>query len=236
MAVETFTKSGSKASAPAKLNKSVFGLKVDNHQLLKEVYLAYLANNRSNLAKTKKRGEVRGGGAKPWRQKGTGRARAGSTRSPIWTGGGVTFGPTGTENYSRKVNTRAKRLALRQALSMAAEAGKIKIIETFACPDGKVKPTINLLSKIKADGSVLIVVPVKDGLVERATRNLADVKATQANYLTTFDILNADTVVISKKSLDIITNWLSAHSSKPRSKLSKLQLGKPSTKATERST
>src|SRR3989344_4341487 len=124
MAVETYTKSGAKASSPAKLDKAVFGLKVDNHQLLKEAYLAHLSNSRSNLAKTKKRGEVRGGGAKPWRQKGTGRARVGSIRSPIWTGGGVTFGPTGSENYNRRINTKAKRQALRQALSLAAEKGK----------------------------------------------------------------------------------------------------------------
>lgn len=207
-AVETFTKSGSKASTPAKLDKSVFGLKVENHQLLKEAYLANLANKRANLAKAKRRGEVRGGGAKPWRQKGTGRARAGSIRSPIWTGGGVTFGPTGLENYSLKINTKTKRLALRQALSMAAEDDKIKIIETFACPEGKVKPTINLLSKIKAEGSVLIVVSVKDDLVERATRNLPSVKAIQSNFLTVFDILNADVVVISKKALGQIESWL----------------------------
>ncbi|HEY5550201.1 MAG TPA: 50S ribosomal protein L4 [Candidatus Saccharimonadales bacterium] len=214
MAVEVFTKSGSKASTPAKLDRSVFGLKVENQQLLKEAYLAYLANSRSNIARTKKRGEVRGGGAKPWRQKGTGRARAGSIRSPIWTGGGVTFGPTGYENYSRKINTKAKRLALRQALTLAAENGKIKVIETFACPEGKVKPTINLLHKIKAEGFVLLVVSVKDNLVERATRNLPNVKAIQVNYLTTYDLLNADTIVISRKSLEFINGWLSAKSSK----------------------
>lgn len=207
-AVETFTKSGTKVSVTAKLDKSVFGLKVDNHQLLKEAYLSYLANNRANLAKTKRRGDVRGGGAKPWRQKGTGRARAGSIRSPIWTGGGVTFGPTGSENYSRKINSKAKRLALRQALSLAVEAGKIKVIETFACPDGKVKPALNLLKKIKAEGSVLIVVSVKDAPVDRATRNLPAVKAVQANFLTTYDVLNADTIVISKKSLEHIEAWL----------------------------
>lgn len=214
MAVETFTKSGTKASTPAKLDKSVFGLKVENHHLLKEAYLAYLANKRPNLAKAKKRGEVRGGGAKPWQQKGTGRARAGSIRSPIWVGGGVTFGPTGSENYSRKINTKTKRLAIRQALSLAADDGRIKVIETFACPDGKVKPTINLLKKIKGEGSILLVVSVKDELVERATRNLPDVKAIQANYLTTYDVLNADTIVISKKSLEIVTARLSANSSK----------------------
>ena len=208
MAVETFTKSGVKASAPAKLDKSVFGLTVENHQLLKEAYLAYLANGRPNLAKAKRRGEVRGGGAKPWRQKGTGRARVGSIRSPIWTGGGVIFGPTGIENYGRKINTKAKRLALRQALSMAAERGKIKVIETFACPEGKVKATISFLSKIKAEGSVLLVVSVKDDLVKRATHNLPNIKVAQSNFLTVFDILNADTVVISKKALEQIETWL----------------------------
>lgn len=208
MSVESFTKSGSKASTPAKLNKSVFGLAIENHQLLKEAYLAYMANRRPNVAKTKKRGEVRGGGAKPWRQKGTGRARAGSTRSPIWTGGGVTFGPTGSENYRYRINTKTKRLALRQALSMAANSGKIKVIETFACPDGKVKPTIDLLKKIKAEGSVLLVVSVKDDLVRRATRNLVNVKAIQANFLTVYDILNADTIVISRKALEQIEEWL----------------------------
>ncbi|MBI4033753.1 50S ribosomal protein L4 [Candidatus Saccharibacteria bacterium] len=210
MAVETYTKSGTKASTPAKLDKNIFGLKVENHQLLKEAYLAYLANSRSNLAKAKKRGEVRGGGAKPWRQKGTGRARVGSIRSPIWTGGGVTFGPTGMENYSRKINTKSKRLALRQALSMAADAGRIKVIETFACPEGKVKPTISLLNKIKAEGRVLLVVSAKDELVERATRNLSRVKTVQSNYLTVYGVLNADTIVISRKSLESITARLSA--------------------------
>lgn len=213
MAVGTFTKSGSKAATPAKLDKSVFRLKVEDHQLLKEAYLAYLANSRTNLARAKRRGEVRGGGAKPWRQKGTGRARVGSIRSPIWRGGGVIFGPTGAENYSRKMNTKAKRLALRQALSLATAEDRIKVIETFACPEGKVKPTINLLNKISAKGVVLLVVSVKDDLVERATRNLPDVKTIQANYLSAYDVLNADTIVMSRKSLEIITAWLSAKSS-----------------------
>lgn len=208
MAVATYTKSGAKASSPAKLNKSVFGTKVENHQLLKDAYLAYLANGRQNLAKAKKRGEVRGGGQKPWRQKGTGRARFGSSRNPIWTGGGVAFGPTGIENYSRKISTQAKRLALRQALSLAADSNKLIIIETFACPDGKVKPTISLLHKIGANGSVLLVVSDKDDLVERATRNLPNVVAVSAKYLNVYDILNADQIVISQKALDAIHEWL----------------------------
>ncbi len=208
MAVATFTKSGAKATAPAKLDKAVFGMKVQNHQLLKEAYLTYLANGRSNYAKTKKRGEVRGGGQKPWRQKGTGRARFGSSRNPIWTGGGVAFGPTGNENYSRKLSTASKRTALRQALSLAADADKLKVIETFACPDGKVKPTVGLLNKIDAKGSVLLVVSEKDDLVARATRNLANLKVITAKYLSVYDILNADQIVISKKGLDIVHEWL----------------------------
>jgi large subunit ribosomal protein L4 len=208
MAIATYTKSGSKSTTPAKLDKKVFGVEVKSHELLKKAYIAYLANGRGNFAVAKSRGEVRGGGAKPWRQKGTGRARVGSSRNPIWRGGGAAFGPTGEENYSHKISTKAKRVALRQALSVAAQEDKIKVIETFACPDGRVKPTINLLKKIDSGKKVLIVVPVKDNLVERATHNLPSVHAVQAKYLHVYDILNADTIVISKEALTIVHEWL----------------------------
>jgi large subunit ribosomal protein L4 len=208
MAVTTFTKSGTKAAAPAKLDDKIFGVKVENHELLKQAYLGYMANERPNLAIAKNRGDVRGGGRKPWRQKGTGNARFGSRRNPIWKGGGVAFGPTGNENYSKSLNTKAKRQALRQALSLASAAEKVIVIETFDTPEGKVKPTVVLLSKIGATGSSLIVVSQKDELVDRATRNLPKVKAVYAKYLTVFDILNADHVVISKKALEIISDWL----------------------------
>lgn len=208
MSVATYTKSGTKSTTPAKLNKAVFGIEVKNHQLLKDSYLAYLANGRPNLAVSKKRGEVRGGGKKPWRQKGTGRARVGSSRNPVWRGGGVAFGPTGIENYTRKLNVSAKRQAIRQALSIAAQEDRLKIIETFNCPDGKVKPTLSLMEKIGASGKVLLVVSVLDSLVKRATRNLDNLKVSQADRLNVFDIMNADTIVISKKSLDMIDAWL----------------------------
>jgi large subunit ribosomal protein L4 len=210
MAIATYTKSGAKAATPTKLDKAVFGIEVKNHQLLKDAYLSYLAQGRTNNAVAKKRGEVSGGGRKPWRQKGTGNARFGSSRNPIWRGGGAAFGPTGLENYSRKLSTSAKRQALRQALSMAANEDRIKVIETFACPDGKVKPTLALLKKIGAKGSTLIVVSVKDNLVERATRNLPNLKAVQAGYLNTFDVMNSETIIISKKSLDIVNELLGA--------------------------
>lgn len=208
MVAITYTKSGAKATTAVKLPSSVFGLDVKNHQILKDSYVAYLANGRANSAVTKKRGEVSGGGKKPWRQKGTGRARFGSSRNPIWRGGGVAFGPTGQENYVKKVNAKAKRLAIKQALSLAAKDNTVKVIETFACPDGKVKPTLSLLNKIEATGYVLIVVSVKDDLVVRATRNIPNVKAVQANYLNVFDTMNADTIIISKKALEMLEQRL----------------------------
>jgi large subunit ribosomal protein L4 len=204
----SYTKTGNKATAPAKLETSVFAVMPENHELLKLAYDAYLANGRDNLAQTKTRGLVRGGGRKPWRQKGTGRARFGSSRNPIWRGGGITFGPTGEENYSKKVTLSAKRQALRQALSLAAADGRIKVIETFETKDGKVAATAKLLTKLEAKGSVLLVVSVKDNLVERATRNVPGVKAVQANYLNVYDIMNADHVVVSQKSLEVINSWL----------------------------
>ncbi len=208
MSVATYTKSGAKATTPAKLDKTIFDVDIKNHELLKSAYVAYLANGRENLAVTKTRGLVRGGGKKPWRQKGTGGARFGSSRNPIWRGGGIVFGPTGQENYSHKLPLAQKRQAIRQALSMASNEDKLKVIETFECKDGKVKETLSLLKKVEAKGSVLIVVSVKDALVERATNNIPNIKAVDAKYLNVFDILNADTIIISKKSLDIIHEWL----------------------------
>lgn len=203
-----FTKSGAQAAATAKLDAAVFAVMPENHELLKLAYNAYLANGRDNLAQTKTRGLVSGGGKKPWKQKGTGRARFGSSRNPIWRGGGIAFGPTGEENYGVKVNVNAKRLALRQALSLAASEGRIKVIEAFESKDGKVAAVSALLTKLEATGRTLIAVDVKDDMAERATRNLADVKVVQANYLNVFDIMNADTLLISEKSLAIINEWL----------------------------
>ncbi|HEX7963261.1 MAG TPA: 50S ribosomal protein L4, partial [Candidatus Saccharimonadales bacterium] len=192
----------------ATLDKTVFAAMPENHELLKLAYTAYLANGRDNLAQTKTRGLVSGGGKKPWKQKGTGRARFGSTRNPIWRGGGVAFGPTGEENYSVKVNVTAKRKALRQALSLAASEGRIKVIESFVSSDGKVNAISKLLGKIEATGNVLVVLENKDDLVERAVRNLPKVKSSAASYLNVYDIMNADVLVITEKSLDVIKTWL----------------------------
>ena len=193
-----------------KLPKDIFAVDVPNHELLKLAYDSYLAGARQASATTKQRGEVSGGGKKPWKQKGTGRARFGSSRNPIWRGGGVVFGPRGNENYTKKLSKTAKKVAIRQALTVANEAKKISVIETFACPNGKVKETLKLLADNNAADlrRVLIVVSVKDELVLRATNNLQNVKAIQANYLNVYDILNADKVLLSKKSLDILKSWL----------------------------
>ncbi len=196
--------------ADAKLNKDVFGLSVDNHELVKLAYDAYLANSRSSHAKTLKRGEVRGGGKKPWKQKGTGRARFGSTRNPIWRHGGVAFGRTGEENFTKKISKSAKLQAVRQALSMQNKDKNVVLIDTFSCPQGKVKETIAMFEKNKLDAkqNILLVVSEKDELVLRATNNVANLKVVRPTYLNVFDILNADKVVITEKSLPVIENWL----------------------------
>jgi large subunit ribosomal protein L4 len=212
--VPTYTKAGAKATTAAKLDAAVFGIMPENHELLKLAYTAYLANGRENLAVVKTRGLVSGGGRKPWKQKGTGRARFGSSRNPIWRGGGIVFGPTGEENYSKKINIAAKRQAIRQALSLAAAESRIKVVEDFAVKDGKVAEAVKFFDKIEAKGSILLVVENKDALVTRATNNLQNVKVVQATYLNVFDILNSDVIVATQKSLAVVSEWLAKKEAK----------------------
>jgi large subunit ribosomal protein L4 len=208
MAVATYTKAGTRAAAPAKLDKSVFGVEVKNHQLLKDAYLAYLANGRTNDAVAKKRGEVSGGGRKPWRQKGTGNARFGSSRNPIWRGGGVAFGPSGNENYSRKLSLASKRTALRQALSLAAKEDRVKVIDSFTASAGKTKAALSLLKKIGSENNTVIIVANQEQSVVRALRNLPSAKLVSAKYLNVYDILNAENLVFEKAALDAVHEWL----------------------------
>jgi large subunit ribosomal protein L4 len=193
-----------------KLNKDIFGLKVENHELVKLAYDTYLANSRSSHAKTLKRGEVRGGGKKPWKQKGTGRARFGSTRNPIWRHGGVAGGRTGEENFTKNLARGAKKVAVRQALSLKNADKAIIIIDNLGVKDGKVKEIIKTLeaNKINNEERVLIVVKEKDELTLRATSNIANVKVVRATYLNVFDLMNADKVVIVKDAVAEIENWL----------------------------
>jgi large subunit ribosomal protein L4 len=208
MAVPTFTASGSKATTPAKLSKDVFGLEVTNHQLVRQAYDTYLANGRDNLAVVKTRGLVSGGGRKPWKQKGTGRARFGSSRNPIWRGGGIVFGPTGLENYSKKLPVASKRLAIRQALSLAAGAGKITVIEKLASKEGKTADIVKLLAKLGANRTALIVVTDKTPELVRATANLQDVKLVSATYVNVFDVMNADMVILTADAQKAVEAWL----------------------------
>lgn len=207
MAVPTFTKAGAKATTAAKLDKGVFGVEVANHELLKQAYVAYLANGRENLAATKTRGDVSGGGRKPWKQKGTGRARFGSSRNPIWRGGGIAFGPTGLENYSHKMPTATKRVALRQALSVSANANKVVVIEDLTFK-GKTTEAVKFFDKIGVSRNILVVVDTKTPELERSVSNLQNVKLVTANYLNVYDILNADFAVFTSKALTVVNGWL----------------------------
>ena len=213
MPVATFTKTGTKATTAAKLDKKVFGVEVPNHELLKQAYVSYLANGRENLAKTKKRGQISGGGRKPHPQKGTGRARSGSIRNPLWRGGGTIFGPQGIENYTKTINLKAKRLAIRQALSMKAADNKIIVIESFDGKSAKTADSVKLLGKIGAERSVLLVVDQKTDELVRATRNIKTVKVVQANYVNVYNVMNADTVVITAEALKAIHEWLGTSTS-----------------------
>ncbi len=208
MATATYTKSGAAATTAVKLDQTVFGIEKINHELLKQAYVAYLANGRENHAVTKTRGLVSGGGRKPWKQKGTGRARFGSTRNPIWRGGGVAFGPTGEENYRKDMNLKAKRLAIRNALSVAATENKVAVIEDFVLKEGKTSEMVALLAKIKATKNVLLVVENKTPEIVRASNNLQQVKVVQAQYVNTYDALNADSIIFTTAALAVVSNWL----------------------------
>jgi len=210
-----------KSTTPT-LPKSVFNVDVQNHELLKLAYDSYLAAGRNAHPRTLERGDVRGGGKKPWRQKGTGRARFGSTRNPIWRGGGIVFGPTGTENHVKKLSTTSKRTALKQALSLANKAKKIvimankakKIVITDVKTTGKTAEVAKFLADKKLDRKVLLVVDEKTLEMIRATKNIQNVVLIRANYLSVFHILNADHIVLAPKAVAVIENWLAAKEEK----------------------
>ncbi|HRJ90814.1 MAG TPA: 50S ribosomal protein L4 [Candidatus Saccharibacteria bacterium] len=200
-----------KSTTPT-LPKSVFNVDVQNHELLKLAYDSYLAAGRNAHPRTLERGDVRGGGKKPWRQKGTGRARFGSTRNPIWRGGGIVFGPTGSENHVKKLSTTSKRTALKQALSLANKAKKIVITDVKTT--GKTAEVAKFLADKKLDRKVLLVVDEKTPEIIRATKNIQNVVLIRANYLSVFHILNADHIVLAPKAVAVIENWLTAKEEK----------------------
>lgn len=195
-----------KTQAKTQLPKEVFAVDVKNHELLKLAYDAYLANSRTSAASTKTRGEVSGGGKKPWKQKGTGRARFGSSRNPIWRGGGIVFGPRGNENYSKRITTQSKRQAVKQALTLAEQAGKISVIDIKTT--GKTAEIVKFLSDNKFDRKTLIVVDEKTDEIIRATNNIQSVLLVGTKYLNVYHILNADNIVLSTASLPTLKSWL----------------------------
>ena len=193
----------------ATLDKDIFGLKVENYELVKLAYDAYLANSRSSHAKTLKRGEVRGGGKKPWKQKGTGRARFGSTRNPIWRHGGVAFGRTGEENFTKKISKQAKRQAIAQALSIKNADKAVIVLEASVKLTGKTKDAVKVLKDLKLEGkNVLAVAAEKTPEVLRSTNNIPNLKLVRATYLNVFDIMNADAIVFSENGLKATVAWL----------------------------
>ena len=193
----------------ATLNKDIFGLTVENHELIKLAYDAYLANSRSSHAKTMTRAEVRGGGKKPWKQKGTGRARFGSSRNPIWRHGGVAFGRTGEENFTKKISKAAKRQAICQALSLKNAEKAVKVLPADTKLTGKTKDAVKILKDMKLDDKyVLAVVAEKTDEVLRSTNNISNLKLVRATYLNVFDIMNADAIVFSEAGLKATENWL----------------------------
>ena len=194
--------------AKAALPKSVFEVDVPNHELLKLAYDAFLANSRQASATTKTRGEVRGGGKKPWKQKGNGRARFGSTRNPIWRHGGIVFGPRGNENYSKKLSKTSKHVALRQALTLANQDKKILVSDIKTT--GKTAEVAKFLAakKCSEKDRVLLVVDEKTPELMRATNNLANALLVRAQYLSVYYILNADKIVITPAAVKAVEAWL----------------------------
>lgn len=188
------------------LPEEVFNVEVRNHELMKLAYDAYLANSRKASATTKTRGLVRGGGKKPWAQKGTGRARFGSSRNPIWRGGGIVFGPLGIENYKLKISTQSKRQAVRQALTIANQEGLISVLDLKTT--GKTVEAVKFLADNKFVRRTLVVVEEKTPALLRATNNIQNVLLVSTKYLNVYHILNADHIVLSPASLPTLSSWL----------------------------
>lgn len=206
---DVFNITDKKVTTKKTVSSVVFDIDEINHNLLRDSYQAYLSNGRTNNAVTKTRGLVSGGGKKPWRQKGTGRARFGSTRNPIWTGGGIAFGPTGLENYTRKVNLKSKRIAITHALTSKANEKQVKIVASLDMSTPKTKELNSVISSLDlSEKKTLLVVKNKQDNLILASRNVANIKIVNYNYLNVFDVLNADMVVIENDCLELIEKWL----------------------------
>ena len=193
------------------LNPKIFDGKV-NHALIYQAVVTYLANQRRGLASTKTRGEVKGSGRKPWPQKGTGRARVGSIRSPLWRGGGIVFGPK-PRDYSKKLPQRMKNLALKSALNAKLKDDQIMIIEDIKIDKPKTKEAVSILRNLNLNGEkIRIVIDKEDRNLKLAVRNLEKVELEKAETLTTYTALDCKKLIITKDSLkkleERIEKWI----------------------------
>ena len=184
-----------------KLNDAIFGVEINEH-LVHQAVVAQLANNRQGTQKAKTRSEVRGGGRKPWRQKGTGHARQGSIRSPQWTGGGVVFAPT-PRDYSKKMNKKEKRIALKSALTSRVQDGKFIVLDELKFDEPKTKEFAKVMDNLKAE-KALVVLNDNDTNVVKSAANIPTVKTASTNTINVYDILKYDTVIVTQDAVKTI--------------------------------
>lgn len=189
------------------LRDEIFGI-VPNEAVMHQALVRQLANARLASARTKTRGEVRGGGRKPWRQKGTGRARHGSIREPQWRGGGVVFGPQPGRNYRKAMPRKMRRLALRSALSAKARDGELILLDKLELPSPNTKQVFSALSGLTGDSSALILLPEGDTNVEKSVGNLPHAKTLRAQYLNLVDIVGHDYLVMPIAAVKVIEDFL----------------------------
>ncbi len=189
-----------KETGKMELNEAIFGQEV-NKAVLHQAVVTYLANQRQGTQSTKTRTEVRGGGIKPWRQKGTGRARQGSIRAPQWTGGGVALGPK-PRDYRIALNKKVKRVALKSALSAKAQANEIIVIEGLKLDEIKTAKIAAMLKSLNVDSKALVVTAEKDEAIYKSTRNIKNVTPTYVGVLNTYEILKHDKFIVSKEAIE----------------------------------
>ncbi len=200
MKTKVYNLSGKEAKE-IELSDKIFGVKI-NPALVHEVFVAQMSNSREPWADTKTRGEVSGGGKKPWPQKGTGRARHGSIRSPIWKGGGVAFGPKAERNYKTKINKKARRLAIRMCLSDRAQNGAMYVVENFAFAEIKTKLFSDLLKNLPLkQKTFLVLTDGKDANVLRMTNNLPKIETMRAEDLNVMSLLNKQAIIVSETAI-----------------------------------
>lgn len=199
MKAQLFTQDGS-SKGTIDLPKEIFEVEV-KEGLLHEAVLRHLSNQRANYASVQTRGDVRGGGRKPWKQKGTGRARQGTIRGPHWRGGGAVFAPTGEENFTKQMPKKMRRKALFGALSIRAKAEDILVLEEFKIEKPSTKTFASLIKKLPIERNVLIVLPAKDFVVEKSAANLPNTEIILANFLNVHDILKAEKILFLKDAI-----------------------------------